>query len=652
MNEEKPHVMPYGFGENYDSYMDRRLFNTEFGVFAKKAAIPVSQEQHRCLRDSVCRRIRLSAGLEPGIEFLPLDPHVTSPRVIDGVTISDVEIHTLPGLRLTGNFFLPEKFSGKLPGILCPHGHWPAGRVHHAPNGGVIMRCMELARLGFAVFAYDMVGYNDNNDIPHRDWDPATVRSCYHNGISPFGLQTANSMRAVDFIASHPAVDPGRIGCTGASGGASQTWFISVLDQRIKVICPVCMLSLHFAGGCVCEEGPLLRTRGLTSFDIVASLAPRPILLPSVTGDWTNMNPDYEIPKLKEVYKLYYAEEKVEHFHCEDGHNYNQRTREHVYAWLVRELQGKDAGEIIPESTDKVPTPEQLWHGGIKPEAASAESFAKVLPQLEKCYTGTALEYGNDLSAWQNRNCDLLRQMLEREFPVSDVAERVTHGEWKFKDHSVHSRMISRRGEGDAIMGMLIKPYAVQEEKNALIFPVEDSVLDYFNDGPRKAVTESLTKLNARTLLFELQCSGFRAAQLEHSWRRENNPVDPAFNDSFFAMRVQDIVTCAVLMKERKYRIILTGPAVNTPALLAAAALLGAPAVIDLAGVDEKCWEEKFNSQPLMGKLGGLKGVAMLNARKNVFFCGASGELKEVLLSCGANISEKSIMETIKDEFC
>ena len=648
MSSERPPVVPYGFGENYESCMDRRLFNTEFGSFAHEAGIPASQEQHRSLRDSVVRRIRLSAGLEPGIDFLPLEPEITSLRSIDGVAVSNVVIRTLPGLRLTGNLFMPEHFSGKLPGVLCPHGHWPNGRVHHAPDGGVVMRCMELARLGFAVFAYDMVGYNDNNDIPHR-WDTAMRRENYHYGISPFGLQTANSMRAVDFMVSLPEVDPGRIGCTGASGGASQTWFISALDQRIKVICPVCMLSLHYAGGCMCEEGPLLRTSGLTSFDIVSSLAPRPILLPGVTGDWTNLNPDYEIPKLKEVYKLYYAEDKVEHFYYEDSHNYNRRTREHVYAWLVRQLQNKDMGSTIPESTDRVPAPEQLWHNGSKPEPPSAETFAKVKDELIQCYTGKALEWGSDFTLWQNRNCDLLRQMLEREFSAADVVERVTHGSWNMPEGRIFSRMISRREVGDAIMGMLIKPAGSGDCKNGIVYPVEKSVQDYFNDGPMAQLTfETIMKCRSHTLLFELMGSGFRAAQLEHCCRRENNPVDPAFNDSFFAMRVQDIVTCGVLMKERGYRITLAAPAVNTPALLAASALLGCCAVIDLTGVDDECWNDKFNNQPLMGKLGGIKGLALLNVRNNVTFCGVSGELKELLNSCGAVISEKQLWEIIR----
>ena len=647
MSEEKVIVAPYEFIGNSAAFVDPRLTQADYGVAACKAKIPANQEEHRCMRDSVIRRMRLSAGLEPAVEFPPLKPKVTNPRNVDGVTISDVAIETLPGLKLTGNFFTPEKFSGKLPAILCPHGHWSTGRVCHKATGGVIMRCMELARLGFAVFAYDMIGYNDNNDMPHR-WAKEPRLKAYFNGISPFGLQTANSMRAVDFIASHPDVDPSRIGCTGASGGGSQTWFIAALDPRIKVLCPVCMLSLHFMGGCTCEEGPLLRTRGLTSFDIVAAAAPRPVLLPSVTGDWTNLNPDYEVPKLKEIYKLYHAEDNVESFHYDDCHNYNQRTRQHVYAWFVRQLQGKDMGDIIPESTDKVPAPEQLWHGGVKPAEPTEESFNKAMAKLKEVYTASALDAGNDFTGWQSRNCDILRQMLESSKPTVDVVPRVTHGSWQLPGGEAWAMVVSRRECCEYITTYRLRGADKKECANAVLFPVERECMDYFNEGSKTAVTDELFKLNAHTYLIELLGSGVSAKYMDSPGRAEDDPLHEACNDSYFCMRVQDMITSYVMIKERKYKkVTLAAVPQNALPALAAAALLGCPAVIDLSGVDESAWNEKLNYQALMGKLGGLKGLALLNVRQNVTFCGVTGELKEALLARGANVSDKNLLEIL-----
>ena len=645
MSEEKITISPWALDD--PSFVDRRLYQNQYGVYPYTARIPASQEEHRSFRDSVRRRLLLSAGLVPAVEFTPFEPVTTSPRVVDGVTISDVAIETLPGLRLTGNFFTPEKFTGKLPAILCPHGHWTTGRVCHKATGGVIMRCMELARLGFAVLAYDMIGYNDNNDYPHY-WDVETRRKAYFNGVSPFGLQTANSLRAVDFVASHPDVDPSRIGCTGASGGGSQTWFIGALDDRIKVLCPVCMLSLHFMGGCSCEEGPLLRSRGLTSFDIVAAAAPRPILLPSVTGDWTNLNPDYEVPKLKEIYKLYHAEDNVENIHFDDGHNYNQRTREYVYAWFVRQLQGKDMGEKIPESTDKVPAPEQLWHGGKEPAPASKESFDKAYAKSKAAYTANALNWGNDFLLWQNRTCDILRQMLESDTPTRDVVNRVTHGNWKLPEGEVWTMVVSRRNMGDIIHTFRLRPADAMESAEAILYPIENKWQEYFNDGGKASVTQELFKRGKHSWLIELFGTGASAKYLDNPTINDDLALSAACNDSCYTMRVQDIVTSYVMLKEHHYKkVTLAGIAVNALPVLGAAALLGCPAVVDLSGVEESAWEEKLNYQALMGKIGGLKGLALLNLRANVTFCGVSGELKELLIAMGANVSDKKLMELL-----
>ena len=593
-------------------WVDRRLVSSYHLQSARKEFVPATLEEHRARREFVKRRLLLSAGLVPAVELPANPPQISEAKNYHGVNIKFVEIETLPGVRLTGSLFVPENLSAPAPGILCPHGHWNTGRIHHAPNGGVVMRCFELARLGFVVFAYDMIGYNENNDFPHT-WKGELKRKGDLAGVSSFGLQTINSMRAVDFICNLDEVDEKRIACTGASGGASQTWFISALDERIKVVVPVCMLSSHFQGGCPCEEGPLMRTTGLTSFDIVSAIAPRPILLPSVTGDWTNLNPLYEIPRLKSIYKLYSAEDKVSHFHCDDVHNYNRRTREYAYAFLVKHLLGEDRGETIPEEDIAPPAPELLWKDGKEPAKATEETALAAFDAAEKAYNGNVLEY-SDFAAFKAERREILRQILESKNPPAvDVVERILYDEKDIPDAKIKGVTMSRRDAGDLVQGLNVTPNECSDDKEITLLISDSWYGDYLNGNTKSEFLARLISEKRRIRIIEPAGTGILKWQLKYDLR-DPGLNGAAFDQTTFSMRVEDIITAYTVLKETGYKDIRVIAEKGTvPAALAACALLDIPLTADCSDLDENVWNDPVNHQPLIGRIGGLAGLKLIN---------------------------------------
>ena len=116
-------------------------------------------------------------------------------------------------------------------------------------------RAINLARQGFVVFTYDMIGYNDSRQLPH------TFGGQRENlwGLSLAGLQLWNSIRGLDFLESLDYVRRDAIGVTGASGGGTQTFLLAAIDERVAAAAPVNMISLHMQGGCLCENLPGLR---------------------------------------------------------------------------------------------------------------------------------------------------------------------------------------------------------------------------------------------------------------------------------------------------------------------------------------------------------------------------------------------------------
>ena len=99
-------------------------------------------------------------------------------------------------------------------------------------------------------------------------------------------LQTWNSIRALDWLTSLPDVDSARIGCTGESGGGTQTFLLTALDDRVTVSAPVVMVSDTFQGGCVCENAAGLR-HGTDNVEFAALCLRGRSILVGATGDWT-----------------------------------------------------------------------------------------------------------------------------------------------------------------------------------------------------------------------------------------------------------------------------------------------------------------------------------------------------------------------------
>ena len=124
------------------------------------------------------------------------------------------------------------------------------------------------------VFHYDMIGYADSTQISFEvahgfakqrpemntdeNWGLFSPQA-ESNLQSVMGLQTVNSIRALDFITSLGYVDQKRIGVTGASGGGTQTFILCAIDPRPAVSVPAVMVSTAMQGGCTCENASLLR---------------------------------------------------------------------------------------------------------------------------------------------------------------------------------------------------------------------------------------------------------------------------------------------------------------------------------------------------------------------------------------------------------
>ncbi|PYQ17062.1 MAG: hypothetical protein DMF80_02335 [Acidobacteria bacterium] len=338
-----------------------RTLDDRFAV-RRYSSLPEWQRRAAYLREHVLA----SAGLLPMPERTPLRAEVFDEQKHDDYSVSKVYLESRPGFFVTGNLYRPSG-SGPFPAILSPHGHWAYGRLENTELASVPGRAISLARQGFVVFSYDMIGYNDSRQLTHAFGGKR--ESLW--GLSLAGLQLWNSIRSLDFLQSRPEVDPGRIGCTGASGGGTQTFLLAAVDERVKVAAPVNMISLHMQGGCLCENPPGLRL-DTNNVELAATIAPRPLLMVSATGDWTAETPQLEYPEMRSFYALFGAEDHLHAAQFQAEHNYNRESREAVYAWMARWLQDAPADVHVAEKPFQPDALPRLlvFHGRPLPEGA------------------------------------------------------------------------------------------------------------------------------------------------------------------------------------------------------------------------------------------------------------------------------------------
>ncbi len=311
-------------------------------------------------RKTLVTAIREAMGDWPG-KPTDLDAKSVGTLEREGYVIEKLTLQTRPGVWMSANFYRPTGVKGKVPGVLCVHGHWANARREPV----VQSRCVGLAKLGFAVLLVDAFSAGERHPvIAPRSYHGALMgASLWPAGQTLLGVQAYDNRRAADYLAGRPEVDGTKLGITGASGGGNQTMYAGAIDARFGAVVPVCSVGTYQAylraACCVCEVLP--GALGFTEEgDVLGLVAPRALMVINATKDAPQFSvgqAKISLERARAIFKLYGKEANVAHTVIESGHDYNQKMREAMYGWMTKHLKGEGDGRPIPEpkiTTEKV----------------------------------------------------------------------------------------------------------------------------------------------------------------------------------------------------------------------------------------------------------------------------------------------------------
>ncbi|MEW5977072.1 MAG: acetylxylan esterase [Acidobacteriota bacterium] len=358
----------------------------EFLQFLKQTARQISSQalsgmdtlelwkQHR---PEAKRRLLYMLGLEPMPKRTPLHALVTGVLRRSSYRIEKVVFQSLPGLYVTGNFYVPNEHSERLPTILyaCGHSPHPKGAKSDYQD-----RAVWFAMNGFAALVLDTLEFGEVAGLHHGIHD-LNLWNWLSLGYTPIGVEVWNAVRAIDYLETRSEVDAKRIGMTGISGGGSATWYTTAVDERIAVAAPVCSTFTfgsqadHWlaSGQCDCIY---FHNTFLEDFPLVGALiAPRPLFMFSGQRD-VDFPPDgYHavFNKTKAIYDLYHhgqhSDERVRELDGDVGHTdapaFLRGAREWMSRWLKTRAEPYREVEAPRESAEDLAVLSQLPRDAI-----------------------------------------------------------------------------------------------------------------------------------------------------------------------------------------------------------------------------------------------------------------------------------------------
>ena len=289
------------------------------------------------------KRISWGMGIEPpsvgpGPQTDYLQDVVGLPRVGSDITSSPL---------MLGHLYYPaEKKNEKLPVIIYLHGYAYSTGIMN--TGNIITRFINA---GYAVYVYDQIGFGTRNTEESKLFYERFPQ------WSKMGRMVADVRWAVDALSQIDQIDPSRIYVAGYSLGGNVGLYSAAMDTRIAGAISVCgftpmrtnthgktaegIYEYSHLHGLLPRLGFFVKNESRIPYDyheILASIAPRPLLIIAPTWDQYASFPDIQkcVNESVKVYEIYKEKDNMELYAPEDYNRLSDEMKEYMVSWMKK----------------------------------------------------------------------------------------------------------------------------------------------------------------------------------------------------------------------------------------------------------------------------------------------------------------------------
>ncbi|MFC4319997.1 dienelactone hydrolase family protein [Litchfieldia salsa] len=134
-------------------------------------------------------------------------------------------------------FARPKETGEKMPVVLFNHSHggnYVLGKTELIQSSVYLQQpsyAEQLTSMGYGVLCIDMIGFGERRGKAESE----IFKEMLWRGQVMWGRMVFDNIRALDYLLTREDVDSSRIATLGMSMGGLMAWWLSALDQRIKV---------------------------------------------------------------------------------------------------------------------------------------------------------------------------------------------------------------------------------------------------------------------------------------------------------------------------------------------------------------------------------------------------------------------------------